>query len=331
MKTINTDYLFRMTDDTGMFQHGKFGVPDRAYGYTTDDNARALLVVVLLYEKTKEPRYLTLVVRYLSFLLYAREDGWFRNFMRYDRVFEELEISQDCYGRCIWALSYVVAAPSLGEDIKNVARVLVGETKESRKMFRHLRSRAYTLLGLCNWEDERYGAEARQLAQELLEAYAENKKEDWHWYEEKLTSANAVIPLSLLQYALRYKNETASAVGLESLAFLLKHTIDAQDIFRPIGCNGWYVYGGIRAAYDEQPIEACKTYLAAKAALQLTKEKHYQEVMEICKAWFFGKNSKQAMLIDEETGGCRDGIGEKEINLNMGAESLLVWLMISLM
>jgi len=48
---LDKTHIFRMTDDTGMFQHAKFGVPDLSKGYTTDDNARALIMAVMLYEK----------------------------------------------------------------------------------------------------------------------------------------------------------------------------------------------------------------------------------------------------------------------------------------
>ena len=36
-----------MTDDTGMFQHAVFAIPNQHEGYTTDDNARALMVSIL--------------------------------------------------------------------------------------------------------------------------------------------------------------------------------------------------------------------------------------------------------------------------------------------
>ena len=46
---FNSDHIFRLTDSTGMFQHAKFSVPDPSKGYTTDDNARALIVAILLW------------------------------------------------------------------------------------------------------------------------------------------------------------------------------------------------------------------------------------------------------------------------------------------
>ena len=41
---LNLTHLLNMTDDTGMLQHAIFSVPNTREGYTTDDNARALIV-----------------------------------------------------------------------------------------------------------------------------------------------------------------------------------------------------------------------------------------------------------------------------------------------
>ena len=38
----------RLTDDTGILQHAIFTIPNRGEGYTTDDNARALIFTVML-------------------------------------------------------------------------------------------------------------------------------------------------------------------------------------------------------------------------------------------------------------------------------------------
>src|SRR5437660_6243897 len=45
---LKLDHLNRMTDDTGILQHSIFTIPNRSEGYTTDDNARALILAVLL-------------------------------------------------------------------------------------------------------------------------------------------------------------------------------------------------------------------------------------------------------------------------------------------
>src|SRR4030088_82357 len=51
---LKLNHLYRLTDDTGMLQHSIFTIPNRGEGYTTDDNARALIFTVLLAQLGKE-------------------------------------------------------------------------------------------------------------------------------------------------------------------------------------------------------------------------------------------------------------------------------------
>ena len=39
-----------LTDDTGMLQHAVYTLPNYEHGYCTDDNARALILMMLLEE-----------------------------------------------------------------------------------------------------------------------------------------------------------------------------------------------------------------------------------------------------------------------------------------
>src|SRR6202040_193834 len=50
LPAIKLDHLARMTDGTGIVEHAVFVVPNYPEGYTTDDNARALIVAILLEE-----------------------------------------------------------------------------------------------------------------------------------------------------------------------------------------------------------------------------------------------------------------------------------------
>src|ERR1700721_3728248 len=67
---LNTFHLSQMTDDTGMLQHAIYSVPYCNEGYTTDDNARALIVSTLLNSSplSASDEYLSLSRRYLAFL-----------------------------------------------------------------------------------------------------------------------------------------------------------------------------------------------------------------------------------------------------------------------
>lgn len=58
--SINFDHFLVLTDETGMLQHSKFSIPDRRLGYTTDDNARALVISVRQHDFTSDKMWLVL-------------------------------------------------------------------------------------------------------------------------------------------------------------------------------------------------------------------------------------------------------------------------------
>src|SRR5512142_891865 len=47
---LNLNHLHQMTDHTGILQHATFSIPNYREGYTTDDNARALIVSTMLQQ-----------------------------------------------------------------------------------------------------------------------------------------------------------------------------------------------------------------------------------------------------------------------------------------
>ncbi|MFY8045946.1 MAG: hypothetical protein ACOVOS_05215, partial [Chitinophagaceae bacterium] len=103
------DHVRRLTDDTGIIQHAKFGIPNLKEGYCLDDNARALLKVVTAYRQLKLPLALDLLPIYLSYIHYMQnEDGSFRNFLSFKRDFLDERGSEDSFGRTIWALGYLL-------------------------------------------------------------------------------------------------------------------------------------------------------------------------------------------------------------------------------
>jgi glycosyltransferase involved in cell wall biosynthesis len=115
---LNTGHLYALTDDTGIFQHAIFTVPNSREGYTTDDNARALIVSTLLDDG---PLYVGMKTHadlsrsYLAFLWLAfrPESGRFRNFLGYDRRWLEDVGSEDSHGRALWSLGTVLGRSAL--------------------------------------------------------------------------------------------------------------------------------------------------------------------------------------------------------------------------
>ncbi|MGA8938737.1 MAG: glycosyltransferase family 4 protein, partial [Acidobacteriaceae bacterium] len=112
LPALDLTHLRHMTDDTGILQHAVFSVPNCKEGYTTDDNARALIVTVLLQESSACGNELSAILsrRYLAFLEFAFHDkiGRFRNFLGYDREWQETTGSEDSHGRALWALGTVL-------------------------------------------------------------------------------------------------------------------------------------------------------------------------------------------------------------------------------
>ncbi|MDY6856593.1 MAG: glycosyltransferase family 4 protein [Thermodesulfobacteriota bacterium] len=65
-------HVIRLTDDVGILQHAKFIVPDRNYGYCTDDNARALIAVLMAQDMISDDGSITnLAGTYIAFLHHA--------------------------------------------------------------------------------------------------------------------------------------------------------------------------------------------------------------------------------------------------------------------
>ena len=86
-------WLRALTDARGLLEHAHHGVPRLGEGYTTDDNARALLYLSLLPEGARDEG---LVRTYLAFLLHMqKEDGRFRNGLTLDGRFEDEGEAED--------------------------------------------------------------------------------------------------------------------------------------------------------------------------------------------------------------------------------------------
>ncbi|MCM1567688.1 MAG: glycosyltransferase [Dehalobacter sp. 4CP] len=322
--TLNDAHIFRMTDDTGMFQHARFSLPNLTEGYTTDDNARALIMAVMLYEQGKKTTYLALVYRYLAFILHAQnENGVFRNFMTYGRQFTEKEGSEDCFGRCLWALSFTQASSVMPHGIKEACAAAILKALPNINNLFGLRGQAYAMIGLGHIEGSQAEILLTGLADSLISRFEHDAGDkDWQWFENSLTYDNAVLPWALFVAYRRLRQAHMLRVAQESLQFFDK--ISFRDgYFRAVGCKGWLLRGSKPTLYDEQPLEASTAALAHLAAYEATGEQRMLELAQQSFAWYLGNNSQNEGLIDGETGGCLDGITAKGFNFNQGAESII--------
>jgi Zn-finger protein len=119
---IKLDFVRALTDDLGILQHSKYATPNKKEGYTTDDNARALIACTNYYMLFNDERVKRLIDTYLSLLFYMqRSDGKMRNFLSYDRKLIDEIGSEDCMGRTIWACGYCLNS-KLPEETKLLSK-----------------------------------------------------------------------------------------------------------------------------------------------------------------------------------------------------------------
>jgi hypothetical protein len=327
---INLKYIHKLTDDVGMIQHAKFSTPIRKQGYTTDDNARALIAYTNYLNVFGDTKIVRLLDIYLSFLLYMqREDGRMHNFLTYDRKFSDEVGSDDCMGRTIWACGFYLAS-NLSADTKLVAKEIFDKTMIWASNLSSPRSKAFAIMGLYYYHkeypsDQNPKLNCKMLADQLVKQFELQSSEEWKWFESLLTYANAQLSRSLL-LAYRLTGEARyKQVALESLEFLLS-TQTIEETFVPIGNRGWYKRGFERAIYDQQPIEAACTIEASVAAYEETGKALFRNSALNAFEWFLGKNTKKVKVYNPKTGSCCDGIMPQGLNVNKGAEANIAYL-----
>ncbi len=328
------EHLETLTDSTGVIQHAIFSIPNRRTGYTTDDNARALIAAIMEFERTGSRDSLQLVSRFLSFLHYAQTpSGRFHNFMAFDQVWLDDQSSEDCFGRVLWACGYALCA-ELHPNVKKVAKTLFDNGFRWVAATQSLRARAYMGMGCYYYlqhvrDAEDVRAMLGGIADSICADFRANSRKDWAWFENFLTYSNGMLPRVLFLAYQELKNPDYLRVAEATLGFLTKVCI-LDGMLYPIGCNGWYWRGQERALYDQQPVDPMCHTLSYLAAYDATGKSEYLHNARICFDWFFGRNSVGEALYDPVTGGCYDALGPDGPNLNQGAESTIVCLLTQL-
>jgi glycosyltransferase involved in cell wall biosynthesis len=328
---LKIDHLRVMTDETGILQHALFTVPNYSHGYTTDDNARALLVSILLNELGNSES-VGLASRYLAFLGYAfnTQNKCFRNIMDYQRNWSEDTGSDDSHGRAIWALGTVLSH-STTPSFNSMAGWLFEQALPSILATTSPRAWAFALIGISEYSQKYSGDRmalqvTEELAGRLLKLYESNRLEEWRWFERKLTYCNAALSHALLVCGRSIPNSAMTDAGLESLHWLADLHRAGNGHFVPIGSNGFYPFGNERARFDQQPIEAQAMVSVCLEAFRITKDKYWNKEARRAFEWFLGRNDLKLPLYDATTGGCRDGLHPDRPNENQGAESTLAFL-----
>jgi hypothetical protein len=334
LPALKLNHLLRISDSTGIFQHANYTVPNFKEGYCTDDNARALLLTLMLqHSKYYSLRVNELSATYMAFLSHAfdKEQNRFKNFMTFDRKWVNEIGSEDCTGQALWALGYCVGHTSQG-GFQMLAAELFEKTLPTIITFTAPRAWAFALLGineyLIRFDGDRHANKIREvLTTKLLQSYKDAATENWDWFEDILTYANAKLSHALILSGRNMENQEIVELGIKTLKWLVEIQTTDSGLFRPIGSNGFFKKGEERAFFDQQPIEAQATISACIEAYYATENIFWVTEAKRAFEWFLGRNDLGLAMYDPLTGGCRDGLHVDRTSQNQGAESTLAFLL----
>jgi glycosyltransferase involved in cell wall biosynthesis len=331
---LKLDHLFQMTDNTGIFQHAIFNVPNFAEGYCTDDNARAFILTLLLEDTTSlatQRQFERLATIYLAFLWHAfdQETCRFRNFMSHERRWLERAGSEDSHARALWAVGTALGR-SKNEGHRNLCALLFQRGLPTVENFTSPRAWAFALLAIHEYLRAFSGDRNANLLREILtnrlvELFRNNSSKDWVWFEPVVTYDNARLSQAVILTGYWTSQGDVVEIGLRSLRWLVEQQKADGDHFAPIGSNGFWTRGHECARFDQQPLEAYAMIAACVEACSLTRDLTWQRAARRCFEWFLGRNDLGESLYDSSTGGCRDALHSDRVNQNQGAESTLAF------
>ena len=307
---IKTDHIEDMTTDFGMLQFSNFSEPDTSFGYTLDDNARALIAMLMYYKKKRNDKVLRLIEIYMDFIVFCQQDdGLFYNYVDYEEQFtnQNTEVNlEDSNGRAIWALGYVLS------DTENLPKSLVAKAENCFKNviqnvadFNSPRAIGFILKGLYYYQENepntQYNQLADTLAEELLRIFNITSDKKWEWFEDYLTYANSILPEALLYAWLITKNKKYKDVAETTFDFLLSQYFMKGQI-KVISNDGWFHKRNKRTFHGEQPIEVAYTILSLDLFYRVTHKKKYAKQLHTAFSWFLGNNHLKQIMYNPVNG-----------------------------
>jgi hypothetical protein len=320
------EYIKKMTDKVGIFEHSYDTEINYKEGYATDDNARALIVALL------HQNYILASI-YLGFLESAEKMGYMYCDRKFTGDWDGNPSSDDHFGRSVWAVC--MASLSENQNIKRRADTLLIKLFPVINELKYLRPKAFCLIGLSlllTNKSPKYSSKitslSKSLAFDLINAFEKSSSPGWLWFEDVLNYDNARLPQALLDYANKVGDKKAGEVGLTTMNFLIDQTYDIEaKCFRFIGSNGWFRHNQTKAIDDEQPLDAAATTEALVEAYRFTEKYYYLDLAERSFAWYHGDNVLKQPLYNPAEASIYDGLGKNlgtaGVSKNQGAESIL--------
>lgn len=337
---INISYLIHLTNNIGIIQHASSIFPDLKHGYSTDDNARALIVASQMFKKRHSNELARLIKIYCDFLNLAQEpNGKFHTFLDSKQNWSDNEGVTDAYGRALWGLGFYLYTNTDRQSLKPI-RAMFEKSMKQLKNIIDLRTAAYSILGLYYYilafKDEKSLTQQatkhlKRLAEFLKDSYEKNCQSSWNWFESVITYDNFRFPQALFAVFLITKQTVYKDIAQSSLKFITEANFDKKNGYYDfIGQNGWYSKTGKKANYDQQPLEAAGAVEANIFALKVLQDLSYFDNGILALEWFFGNNRNHRSIYDARSSGVSDGLTPRGVNINQGAESIICFLISAL-
>jgi glycosyltransferase involved in cell wall biosynthesis len=332
---LKLDHLQRLTDATGLLHAAKYTVPDRARGYRTDDNAQALIAVLMAQNHAGDASAADLdilVSRYLSLLDHAldRQSGRVRQQLSYERLWTDDGDNEACHGRTIWALGETVArSPARG--VGAVAMSLFHDALGATATFGDPHAIAYALVGIHAYLRKFGGDSAvrrarENLANHLFDRFKRHATDEWPWLSDRLTPIAARLPQALLLSGRWMFDNAMIEQALRSLEWLMTVQI-GEGHFAPVGSLAALTPGQPKPRFDQHPADAHATIDACLEAWHVTQDRRWLDYAHQAFNWFLGDNDLHVPLYDHVTGGCCDALTAQGVNENQSAVATLAWLL----
>jgi hypothetical protein len=306
---LRRDHLTRsLTGPHGLFEHALFDRPRRRLGYTTDDNARALVVLGRAFPEADSRLY-------LGFVTAGRVRGGWHNRMTESGRWADDRGSDDAHGRALWGLGWALRGPHADQ-----ARpaLIAGVDLDSP----HARANAYAALGAAAALEAEPGlAGIEAFLERVSSRLPREAGRGWAWPEPRLTYDNARIPQALMAAGSVLGVPAMIDHGLGLLRWLVNiEQGEAGFSFTPVAGRD---PTRLSPGFDQQPIEAWGMADACLLASEIDDDPLWGQALEDAAMWFMGRNDGGGALYDPETGAGFDGLEHHGVNQNRGAESTL--------
>jgi len=310
-----------LTTSIGIYQHGKLNKPNPEFGYAIEDQARALIVVNEFEEKDLQKIYLDFILRS------KRKDGLLYHFFYGDKLtslfkneeHNSISNTEEAYGITLWSLLATQKKTVVKSEVKDTIENLINDACH----WTSPRTISAALLGLTNLDCPNELEDILKI--KLHGLYYSISSPDWNWFENAMVYANAIIPWSLWEIYIKRGCKKSLEIAKQTTDFLIK-TCQENNNAAPIGNKGWYYKGGIKALYDQQPIDSCYMVCCLEKAYLATGDYYYLDWAKKWYEWFWGSNTNNTPLIDKDFA-CCDALIPAGVNLNQGAESNICFVM----